>query len=228
MTKSLLFLIINTANIGDLLVSTPTIRALRQAFPRAQIDALVNSYNAPVIVNNGDINNVYCYTKAKHRESNQTILGVHSSRLRMLWKLRRARYDYILLAGNGFSVRPYRLARLVGARHLIGFGPDDHALPAMDMTVELRQPERHEVIKMLDLLTPLALKIYEPPRMVLQPAPRPTQLAKDALLKLFSDLSVPVVAIHVSARLTSQRWPAERFVELIHRLNRDCACVMTH
>lgn len=218
------FLIVNSANIGDLLVSTPTIAALRKAYPNARIDAFVNSYNAPVIANNPDIDHVYFYTKAKHREESETVLGVHWRRLCLLWKLRCTRYDYIVLAGNGFSVRPYRLAKLVGSKHLIGFQPSDNVPLGMDMPVRLHNPERHEVVKMLDLLAPLGIVISEPSPMVLKPSEHAKGLARQRLDESRCAGHAPILAIHISARLPSQRWSAERFSELMQRLYRSNGC----
>lgn len=218
------FLIVNSANIGDLLVSTPTIAALRHAYPCARIDAFVNSYNAPVIANNPDINHVYYYTKAKHRLENQSVLGVHWRRLCLLWKLRRQHYDYIILAGNGFAIRPYRLARLVGSKHLIGFRPPDHIPAGMDVAVVLKNSERHEVVKMLDLLAPLGIVLPKTPKMVLQPSIKSVEQARQALQPFkVSDQSI-TLAVHISARLPSQRWSAERFAELMQRLYREKRC----
>lgn len=218
------FLIINSANIGDLLVSTPMIAALRNAYPEAQIDAFVNSYNAPVISNSPDINRVYCYTKAKHRLENQTVLGVHWQRLRLLWKLRSQHYDYIILAGNGFAIRPYRLARLIGSKHLVGFRPPDHVPAGMDVAVALKKPERHEVVKMLDLLTPLGVVLFKSPKMMLQPSIDSANRARQALLPFKAGDQSITLAVHISARLPSQRWPADRFAELMQRLYQEKGC----
>ena len=62
------FLVIRRDNIGDLVCTTPLIHALRIAYPKAQLCVLVNSYNRPVVENHPDIDTVYAYTKAKHRE----------------------------------------------------------------------------------------------------------------------------------------------------------------
>lgn len=218
------FLIINSANIGDLLVSTPTIAALRRAHPNARIDAFVNSYNAPVIANNPDIDYVYFYTKAKHRGEHETVLGVHWRRLCLLWRLRQTRYDYIILAGNGFAVRPYRLARLVGARHLVGFQPEGNEPPGMDIPVKLHRPERHEVVKMLDLLAPLSVAISEAPAMVLKPSDEAMHQARQKFDELKRADRAPVIAMHISARLPSQRWPADRFAELMRRIYQNYGC----
>ena len=58
-------LVIRRDNIGDLVCTTPLLRSLRQKYPEARIDALVTSYNEPILENNPDVDYVYAYTKAK-------------------------------------------------------------------------------------------------------------------------------------------------------------------
>ena len=60
-------LVIRRDNIGDLVCTTPLIVALRQRFPQAWLGAWVNSYNAPVLDGNPDLDQVFVYTKGKHR-----------------------------------------------------------------------------------------------------------------------------------------------------------------
>ena len=60
-------LVVRRDNIGDLILTTPLLHALRRARPQAHIAALVNSYNAPVLDGNPDVDAVHVYDKAKHR-----------------------------------------------------------------------------------------------------------------------------------------------------------------
>ena len=62
-------LVVRRDNIGDLVCTTPLIRALRQRYPDARIDALVNSYNLPVVAHNPDLDNAYAYQGQQLRTS---------------------------------------------------------------------------------------------------------------------------------------------------------------
>jgi heptosyltransferase-3 len=81
-------LVIRRDNIGDLVCTTPLIAALRQRFPQGWIGALVNSYNAPVLDSNPDLDEVFVYTKAKHRGRGESLLGILWKRLMMMRRLR--------------------------------------------------------------------------------------------------------------------------------------------
>ena len=65
-------LVVRRDNIGDLICTTPFFAALRRRHPEAWIGALVNSYNAPVLDRNPDIDEVFAYQKLKHLEAGES------------------------------------------------------------------------------------------------------------------------------------------------------------
>ncbi|HNI74563.1 MAG TPA: hypothetical protein PLX65_13740, partial [Accumulibacter sp.] len=66
-------LVIRRDNIGDLLCTTPLFHALRRHYPESRIVALVNSYNAPALQGNTDVDQVLVYEKAKHRAPDRSL-----------------------------------------------------------------------------------------------------------------------------------------------------------
>ncbi len=52
-------LITRTDRIGDLLLATPVVSALRERFPRAHIVLLVRSYTRELVENNPDVSEVW-------------------------------------------------------------------------------------------------------------------------------------------------------------------------
>jgi len=197
------FLVIRRDNIGDLVCTTPLLRALREHFPDALICTLVNSYNAPVLANNSDVNEIYAYTKAKHRQNGTSLARLYWERLKLFWALRRRRFDYVLLAGQSQGTRLMRLAKFI-APHQI-----------------LIQPETangHEVERVFRMLTPLGIDTPPPLLRIVPDVVRAAALRQH----LFPQgTPTPLIGLHISARKPSQRWPTEHFVELaqnIHRL----------
>lgn len=199
------FLVIRRDNIGDLVCTTPLLRTLREHFPDARICVLVNSYNAPVLANNPDVNEVYVYTKAKHRQRGGNLVRLYWERLRLFWTLRRECFDYVLLAGQPQGTRLTRLAKFIAPRQVL---------------VQPNTVSGHEVERVSRMLIPLGIGIDTPP-----PPPRVVpDVARATALRLHlfpQGAPAPLIGIHISARKPSQRWPVERFVELaqnIHRL----------
>jgi heptosyltransferase-3 len=212
-------LIIRRDNIGDLVCNTPMFRALRQRFPDALLCALVNSYNAPVLENNPDVDRVYAYTKAKHKSPGTSALRVYWDRLRMFAQLRQEQFDYAILAGAHFLPRALRLARMIKPRHIIGFTETGRrGVQHIDIAIPYSLPQpMHEVQDVFRLLAPLGIE--EPPPQLCLAAPPEQRLAAKHLLEEqqwppFSRL----VGIHISARKISQRWDAQNFIALMRQL----------
>ncbi len=210
-------LIIRRDNIGDLVCTTPLIRSLRQQFPQARIDALVNSYNLAVVADNPDLDHVYAYTKGKHRDHSQSGAGIYLQRLAMYWALFRCRYDYIVLADTVFSGRALSMARWFRPAHIIGFAPAGQSPKGLDLPIR-SGPDGHVVARLAALLTPLGINT-PPPALVLQANPAALAAARSTVGPL--PAGRPLIGLHISARKPSQRWPAERFIELAKRLHTE-------
>ena len=213
-------LVIRRDNIGDLVCTTPLIRALRQHYPNARIDALVNSYNLPIVAHNPDLDNAYAYTKAKHRDrSLDSLPGVIWRRIRLMWQLRSTHYDLVILANGGCLSRPLRLARQVAPTHIIGFyEPQTAGAERIDLPVTEPKPRvGHEVETIFGLLAPLGI-VPPPGPLVLLPDPGERAKAHERLCRQAWFSERPTLAVHISARKPSQRWPAKHFAIALNTL----------
>lgn len=214
------FLVIRRDNIGDLVCTTPLIRALRQARPDARIDALVNSYNRPVLDGNPDLDHIYAYTKAKHRAPGESAAGVLWRRLGLLLALRRQAYDVVILANRRYVPRLARLARWLKPGMTIGYVPAGGAAPGIDRPLPTPADDgRHEVAAMFGLLTPLAIAGEPPPLRLTAPESARRSAGDRLAAQPWWQAQRHTVAIHISARKPKQRWPAERFAALMHELH---------
>src|SRR2546430_7531180 len=79
-------LVVDLDNIGDVLLATPAIRALRRSFPRATLDVLVTDYAAPVVAGNPHIDGVLTCGKG-------IVEASLLARAALAWRIRRRRYD---------------------------------------------------------------------------------------------------------------------------------------
>ena len=211
------FLVIRRDNIGDLVCTTPFISALRVRHPDAYIAVLVNSYNRDILAGNPDVDEVFAYTKAKHRGANRTLLSVLFERATLLLRLRRAGIDLAVLAAPGFQPRSLRLARLAGAKQVLGF-VNRQGEGRIEMGVPVGDAKAlHEVEDVFRLAAPLGIDAA-PQRMTLVPDRQKRGRVEGQISTYFGDRRGPVVAVHISARKPSQRWPGERFSTLIRRM----------
>lgn len=209
-------LVIRRDNIGDLVCTTPLIAALRERYPEGHIAALVNTYNEAVLAGNPDLDSVYAYEKAKHRGAGRSILSIYAKRLRMVMALRREKFDYGILATPGFAAHALRFARLIGARHVLGYAEQGKAHPGLDIALPYdRTAGAHEVEQVFALLEALGIR-GSPPAARVFPDPGERRDLEEAAARLGRD--APIVGVHVSARRARQQWPAENFAALIRAI----------
>jgi ADP-heptose:LPS heptosyltransferase len=189
-------LVLRRDNIGDLVCTTPLLDALRAAFPRARIAALVNTYNAPVLEGNPSVGEVFAYEKLKHRT--RSLPGHLLATARLYARLRGARFDCVLVPVD--SPQSRAMASRVRARETIVASRNGPA-------------QEHEVERTFELARRLGITAAPGPVRVFADAGRTAALqAKHAL--------ADPVAVHISARRPRQQWPLERYVELVRELAR--------
>ncbi|HQO28552.1 MAG TPA: glycosyltransferase family 9 protein [Accumulibacter sp.] len=211
-------LVIRRDNIGDLLCTTPLFTALRRHYPAARITALVNSYNAPALYGNRDLDQVLIYEKAKHRTADKSFWRWLHGRWRVYRTLRSEDFDLVLLATPAFSATAFKFATMTRAKKIVG-----HGLPTANpdwISVPPAADGQHEVERVFGLLRPLGIE-GTPSAMSLTADPAQRQ-------RLLASLPATVdrrrlVALHISARKPRQRWPGERFAELARQLLADAA-----
>ena len=209
------FLVVRRDNIGDLVCTTPVFTALRAKFPQAKILVLTNTYSLPILHNNPNIDRAYAYTKAHHRQAGTSLWSVYRARVRVVLELRKAHIDYAILASCGFARRALRFARLARPRHIIGY-VGERGAKGIDMPVRhsFTRP-LHEVEDVFRILEPLGIG-GPPPPLFLQPVAAEVDRVRAALST--AGVTIAPTAIHISARLPSNRWPTARFVSLIKEL----------
>lgn len=217
-------LFIRRDNIGDLVCTTPLFNAVRRHFPNAYLCALVTRYNRAVLDHHPALDKVVAYTKVKHLDAGESVIGSYLERLRLLLALRRERFDYCVLAAPGYQKRALLLARGVGAGHVVGY-------------VEANKPHSRLIDKPVPwhfdasfsetedvwgLTRAFGIEANPGP---LQVVPSPDEVAKLAsTVHALRGRNRRIVGIHLSARKPSQRWPTERFVGLMAALHQTYGC----
>lgn len=198
-------LVIRRDNIGDLVCTTPSFSSLRHAFPSAYIAALVNSYSAPVLTNNPEINDVFIYTKGKHGANKHGIFRRWITTFALLRKLRACEFDVIIAIGKSSAT----LARLLAPKRIItaseSAGPD--RVPLRELSPLHAVEAANHYLTLLGIhSTPGPLLLFPDPDL-LKSGPPACQASGKA-----------IIGLHLSARKPSQRWPVEYFSELASKL----------
>jgi heptosyltransferase III len=205
-------LVIRRDNIGDLVLTTPLIQALRRRFPEAWIGALVNSYNARVLEKNPDLDDVFVYTKSKHRGS-ASVWSAYWSTFSLILRLRRLRADYAILASPAASSKAQMFARRIRARIIVGFG--DCANPEFRLRAS-PAGTLHEVEEAFRVARFFGIE-GPPPKTAVYVNEHDITAARGLIMKALPG-KPRLVGVHISARKPQQRWPAGRFVEFLRQL----------
>lgn len=225
-------LVIQRDNIGDLVLVTPFLQALRACVRDARIDVLVNSYNEAVLARNPDVDQCYRYVKAKHRNPGESLLSVYWQTARMWSHLRANHYNLAILMTGRASPTSLRPATIARVHHIAGFvdeganpGPIDLAVAAASIR------ERHVVRRseaLLDAVVPPTLRQQfwpgELPPCRVFPDPALVESIRARRLETLGNYCRLVIGVHISARKVDQRLSVAKFVSLMHRLHSQTQC----
>jgi heptosyltransferase II len=199
--------------IGDVVMATPAIRAIRLAYPGVEMVGIGRPYV------HGVLNGNPWFDEAISLEGN----GVRSTLSDGL-RLRRRRIDIAVLFPN--SLRSALVARLAGCRRRIGFNRNGRALLLTDRLDHVRTSGgRWKPTPILRDYNRLARKtgaIAPSDRMELFTTPRDEALADAVWDKAGFDRESEVVCLNPGAAFGSSKlWPAEHFAALARRLARE-------
>lgn len=190
-------LVIKLRAIGDVLLSTPVLRSLRDAFPSSRIDFLTEASSREVVEGNPAI------------DSSIIFEGSNMSGLGLILAVRRRNYDLVIdLFGNPRSAL---VTLLSGARYRTGYRFNWRRY-CYNIGVRGRGGEVHNVEFNLDALRALGIATLDPA------VSFHTDRASEEFAERFFALSEldgrPVVALNPGGGWYTKRWPPQSFAEL--------------
>ncbi|MFS2225549.1 glycosyltransferase family 9 protein [Pantoea sp. B65] len=210
-------LLIRRDNIGDLILTTPLIATLANSL-NCKIDVLVNTYNQPILEHNPHVGKVHIYSKLHHRQPGQSSVGVIFRRLKTIFDIRRAGYDVAIIAREQWDKRPLQWAKLSGAKRIIAIG--ENAPAAITDCIPPTQQQIH-IVELLNQFAEVLDIRQQPGSLELYVTP---QELENAVQSLALPSGIPLYGLQISARKPMQRWQADKFIELAHRLGREQNC----
>ncbi len=196
-------LIISTRAIGDTLMSTPAIHAIRQTFPAAKLITVMHRRVAPLFATNADLG---------------TLVPLGRSLIGTAWRLRRER-PQVALVLQGNEPEATLLAYFAGARFIVRHA-QSHPLPellSVSPTSDL-PPEQHIIRICLRRAQALGAPVSADLRMHLSVS----ESARDTVGALFERYGVQpgeaCIGFQVGAATAYKMWPATAFMLLAHQL----------
>ncbi|WP_447979712.1 putative lipopolysaccharide heptosyltransferase III [Candidatus Nitrospira bockiana] len=208
-------LVIKLRYIGDVLLATPVLRALREHVPHVRITMAVNRGTEDILRWNEDINEVM-------------VIDRHgpAAELRLLLEVRRRRFDCVIDLTDGD--RSALATRVSGAPIRIGFNAEQRWRGALYTTVVSAPPGCHRLERDMEALRPLGIEPKARP-LVLNTGEEEEQAAQRLLAGLGlatadGRIATPLVMVHPGARYWFKAWPAERFAAVGDQLVKAYGC----
>ena len=200
-------LVIKLDRIGDMVMTTPIFRALKEKWPNAQISVLANPINKNVIINNPFINCILVYDRENKYKS-------FNSRLIFFRDIRGREFDLVIDPYLDYELKTSFITRFVGNKFRLGF-----EFAGREIFYNIRHPakafpvfteEKHTVDFYSDLISCLGVKADRQ-----QPEIFLTSDEKEAACQLLKSKGLwpedKIIGIHPGAHYESQRWPVKRF-----------------
>jgi heptosyltransferase-2 len=197
-------LILQTAFLGDVILSTPFIRAVRRTFPDAVVDVLVIPENKPLFGANPDVNGVLTFDK-RRRMFKWAVF------CRLVLKIRRTKYDL------AFSLQRSMTSSLI---MVMGGIPERIGLSGQRLLTQMVKPERglHIRDRYLALLRPFTMKVFDR-NTALHWTDAEEKTAEGLIPRRAADVQRAGVA--PGSKWATKRWPEEYYTELIKNLARS-------
>jgi lipopolysaccharide heptosyltransferase II len=207
-------LLVRLRLIGDVVFSTPIVRALRRQYPDARLTYLVESAAAPVLRHNPHLTDLIVIPRRRGMRRVADDIAVARD-------LRRRHFDLAIDLHGG--PRAAWLTWASRATRRVGYAMPGRAWMYTDAVT--RAPDlsaRHSVENQWDLLTPLNIGPPDPVRDAVEMGADAEADARVAqrLGALGIAAAHPLIALHVSAGNPFRRWPETSFATLIALLVR--------
>ena len=215
-------LLIRTHALGDVLLTTPAIRAVRQQFPDAVLSILISEGAKSVVLNNPNIDRIISFPDSLLVKPEPLTL------LRLVTKLRKEKYDCVISLSRSAPV--HFLAFLTGSPLRVGLDFNGSgfslSLKVPDKKSNVAYSEQHAVRDYLDIVAALGVNergedidFYLHPKGVDIVNKFLNQLgvsSEDLLIGIF-----PGGGKNIAETIDAKRWPVVNYAKLADLLIRE-------
>ena len=200
-------LVVKLRQLGDVLLSTPVLAALREQFPAAEIVACVNPGGEQMLLGNSDVSRAMVPPSGG---GNSNFVLRWKTELNFARAIRKQRFDLVLDLTT--SDRSALLTRVSGASERLGYRSVKGFLGRRRCYTWEVQPQRgeHVVRKHLRMLEPLGIAPKERP-LVFPVADEDRDFVGHLIPK-----GRVIVQVHPISRIAKKNWPAPFMAETVN------------
>jgi ADP-heptose:LPS heptosyltransferase len=217
---ALRILAVRLDNLGDVLVTTPALHAIKQSVPEASLTLLAGPVGAQVGRLNPDLDDVLVYSAPWMDPWHQ--LPQDSAReQRMIETVQAGRFDAAVIF-TSFRQSPLPAAYLCYLADIPLRAAASIDGPGSLLTTRHKHPERmmHEVERGLDLVGALGMATDEADLVLRVPEEARTQV-QERLALMGVERSRPLVMVHPGCSMPARTYPWEMFADVIALVVRE-------
>lgn len=203
-------LVSNIAHIGDILLSSALLPPLRRAFPDAEIDLLVGTWNRHVVDGHPDVTHVHVFDNARVNRARAPMRAKLVRHLRTwgaAWRAIRARRYDVAIDVYPFWPNSIPLLWAAGIPRRIGFDSGGFG-PLLTDAQPWIDSDRHMIVAQADLLRRLGVDVDSQPLVQsLPPLPsgRPGPLVDHGVVGDY-------VVLHPGTGSPCKEWPLDHWI----------------
>lgn len=204
-------LIVRTDRIGDVLLSTPVVRALRDNFPHAYIAMMVSPYAKDIVEGNPYLDEVIIYDKdGKHKSWGRSYKFAHN--------LKNKRFDLAVIPHP--TNRVHLVTYFAGIPRRIGYDRKFGFLLTDRIKHTKQFGEKHELEYTIDLISYLGIEAED--KSLFMPIKESSEkYVEDLFIREGISKVDKLLAVHPGASCPSKIWPNERFAEVADRIVKE-------
>ncbi len=202
-------LVIQTAYLGDVILTLPVVQNIKKQLPEAEIDFMCIPQTEEVLKNNPYITNLIVYDKRGKSKA---------SKLReIISRVRKSEYDIVLSPHRSF--RSALITHLSGAKIRIGFNRNSmsnlltHSVPYISDT--------HEILRNLELVKSIPGILLTDENQILKPELFPSEDDKEIVDKLFTPHTTHsrhYISLAPCSKWFTKQLPKNISIEIIYSL----------
>lgn len=203
-------LVIRLRSIGDTVLTTPSLIALKRFLPHARVDILLEDWVAPVLQGFPFVDEIITLKR-----------GSAAPRARIASQTRGNKYDVVYNLHGGTTAT--LLTRATGAKHRVGYSSyqyarlHNHLAPSSSSL--WRRDKTHSVEQQLALLGWTGVPVTDRPPTQLAITEQATESIAARLRAESLDDTTPFAVIHPTAAFDTKQWATEKFARVAENLS---------